>query len=411
MKMRRILLAALIISMVASLCPVYAAALDTYSIDKVLVQTYPGSGGNDLPYVSQEYSAFYAQTSTSGVVVTGWSLVDGSGNQCSGKVQNTGYTLSVNVTSQVVNCFFTSDTKAYINNEAANISVSSDGLSATVSRVIQPRLVAPTIWKNPGDESHESGNTFSFVASASPYYDSVQWYVKSPYNSDYKVEDISTVFPGVNATVHDHGSGGSTCNLNNVPVDMDGWMVYCKFIGVGGQTNTSNAFINVTNAAAVLSTPEPSPAVQIVETPAPSIYIVETPEPTQDIWVVEEAWSDVWTYDRENHWHASIIPQVTDVSDKAPHDMVWTETRAATKKEDGEEQGVCSVCGYTETRSVLYVKPERTSIELPTGLKWVVGVVGGIIVLAAAVVFIQYMKDKARRKRRAKMAGRREGRH
>ena len=82
--------------------------------------------------------------------------------------------------------------------------------------------------------------------------------------------------------------------------------------------------------------------------------------------------------------------------------MVWTETRAATKDEDGEELGVCSVCGYEETRSVLYVKPQRTSLELPSSLKWIAGGVAGILLLAAITVFIMYLNENSKRKRRAR---------
>lgn len=413
MKLYRIIVAVLFICLLAGMLPVFGSADDIplYYIDKVLIQTYPGSGGNDLPYVSQQYSAFYAQTTTSGVSVTGWSLTDSSGNACSGKVENKDYTLSVNVSSGVVNSLFSSETKAYINNEAANISVLSDGMSASITRSIRPKLVGATVWKDPGDESHESGNTFSYVASASPYYDSIQWYVRSPYNESYKVEEIGKVFPGVTANVIDHGANGTTCNLIAVPPQMDKWTVYCAFVGVAGQTNTKDAYINVTDAAVKLQTPEPTP--QIIQTPAPTVFAVDpptpAPAPTPEVYIVTEDWSDEWSYDKDSHWHESRIPQVTDINEQAPHDMVWTETRAATKKADGEEQGKCSVCGYTETRSVIYTKPERTSLALPSAVKWIIGAVGGIIVLAAIVVFIEYLKVKARKKRRARMSGRNNG--
>ena len=403
MKLRKFIIF-LIVCLLLSAFPAGAIAMESFDIGKVLIETYPGSGGNDLPYVSQDYSAFYCKTSTSGVVVSGWSLVDGNGTQCSGKVENKQYTLSVNVTSQVVNSTFSANTAAYINNVPATISVSGDGLSATVSRVISPKLVGATIWKDPGDEKHDAGNVFSFTASASPYYNSVQWYLRSPYNESYKAEDVGTLFPNVTCTVHDRGSGGTTCNFNNVPAEMDGWMVYCAFIGEAGQTLTKNAFITVTNAAALLAAPSPSP--EAAATPEPTIYIVETPEPTNNIWIVEEDWSEDWSYDTQYHWHASKIPQNNKVNEKAAHDMTWTETKAATKKEAGEETGVCSVCGYTETKSVEYVKPQRTGLKLPSAVKWVGGILGGIIVVGGGILGIQYLKDKAKRKRRAKMSGR-----
>jgi len=416
MKLKKRVLFVLILSLVLSLFPAAALAgnIELYGIEKVLLQTYPGSAGNDLPIVGQDISTFTAQTTTPGVVVTGWSLVDDNGVQCTGKVQERMYTMSVNISSVVVNSVFTSGTKAYINNEPADITVSSDGMSATASRYIMHRLIAPTVWKDPGDESHNAGETFSYVASASPYYDTVEWYVLSPYNESTRVEEIGNVFPDVTASVHDHGASGSTMNLNRVPGAMNEWMVYCIFKGAGGQAKSKNAMINVLNAepAVVMIEPSPTPVPTPTITAAPVITIVETPEPTMDIWVVEEDWSDEWTYDNTSHWHASRIPGVTDVNSKGEHTLIWTETKPATKKEDGERQGVCSVCGYTETQPVVYVKPQRTSINLPSSVKWIIGIVVGILVLAALVLFIQYRKDRARRRRRARMSGRnRTGRH
>ena len=267
----------LLLALAAVLCLLLPAAtafaddgMEVYYIDKVLVQTYPGDGGNNIPYVGQEWSAFYAQTTTSGVAVTGCSLIDSSGTACTGKVENKGYTLSVSLSSQVINFIFTSDTKAYMNNEPCNISVSADGFSATISRQISPRLVAPTIWKNPGDETHNSGQTFSFAASASPTYNSVQWYVRSPYNQTVKAEEINTLFVNTTGHVVDHGSGGSTLNLSGVPVDMDGWSVYCEFKGDGGSAYTSDAFLHVSDAAAILAAtpvPSPTPAITIIKHP------------------------------------------------------------------------------------------------------------------------------------------------
>lgn len=390
----------------AAAFPAFATAEDYVGIDKVLIQTYPGQGGNDLPYVSGDISAFYASTTTTGVSVTGWSLVDDGGNQCTGRVEEKYYTMSITLTSQAVNYVFTRDTRGYINNESAELSyLSNDGLTATFSRRIMPRLIAPTIWHNPTDETHNAGERFSFAASASPYYDSFQWYLRSPYNEKYEVEACGDIFTGTSANVIDNGSAGTTCNLNNVSENFDGWMVYCVFKGVGGETPTQNATIHIKNKPEPTSAPTPAPAA----TPEPTIEIVATPEPTSAITIIEHDYSEDWSYDETSHWHADKIPMSESVSDKGPHDMIWTETSPATKKASGEEKGVCSVCGYEESRSIEYVKPVRTA-RVPKAVKWIVGIVGGIVVLGAAVVGIQYIKDKRRRERRAKMVGR-HGRH
>ena len=385
-----------------------AAAEDNVRIDKVLIQTYPGQGGNDLPYVSGDISAFYAATTTTGVSVTGWSLVDDGGSECRGKVEEKYYTMNITLSSMAVNYVFTWDTRAYINNESANISyISDDGLTATFSRRIMPRLIAPTIWHNPTDETHNAGESFSFAASASPYYDSFQWYLRSPYNEKYEVEACGDIFDGTSAYVIDNGSSGTTCNLNNVSANFDGWMVYCAFKGVGGETLTQNAMIHIKNKPT--PTPEPTPSPTPVPTSAPTIEIVVTPEPTSAITIIEHDYAEEWSYDEQNHWHEDRIPVSDSVSEMGAHDMVWTEITPATKKAPGEEKGVCSVCGYEISRSTEYVRPVRDS-KVPGAVKWIVGIIGGLVVLCAAVVGIQYVKDKRRRARRAKMAGR-HGKH
>ena len=369
-------------------------------VDRVLLQTYPGNGGNDLPAVNQDYSAFTVQTTTSGVMVTGWSLVDNSGNACYGKVENKDYTLYVNISSQIP---LSAGVQAYINNEASGISVSSDGYSATVTRYIHPKLMGVTVWKDPTDETHDMSSVFSFNASASPYYNSVQWYVRSPSGESVKAEELIGRFPGITAHVVDLGGGGTTLNLSAVPAAMDGWSVYCSFIGEAGATNTKDAHIKITNIPTPTPVPTPTPTPAPTATPAPTP--APTPEPTPE--PVIERWSSEWSSDQTSHWHVSLNPGVTDVREKAAHEMTWTETRPASKKESGEEQGVCRVCGYTETRPIEYIRPEGL---VPDSVQWIIAAAGGVLALAAIVVFAEYLKVKARKKRRAKMSGRYRGR-
>ena len=411
MKLRKLLPALLTVCVFLSLCSsAIADDFETYSIDRILIQTFPGNGGNDLPYVYQDISAFYAQTTSPGVSVTGWSLIDGNGTSCTGKVENKSYTLNVSVASQVSNSLFSQNTQAYINNEPASVSISGDGLSATVSRSIQPRLVAATIWKDPGDEEHEAGHTFSYNSSASPYYTSVQWYVRSPQNQSYKVEEIGDVFGGVTYQISDHGANGSTCNLIAVPPQMDGWTVYCSFVGAAGATNSKDAKISVIGAKAT-PTPAPTPTPTPIPTPQPTpkpTPVAVTPVPTPEVIAVTEEWSEEWSGDAANHWHASRNPGVTDVKDLAPHEMVWTQTKEATKKEDGEETGVCSICGYSETRPILYSETENSLLDIPALAEWGIVALGAILLIAGIIVFMEYLAVKSRNKRRARMARKRK---
>ena len=494
-----------------------ASAEDIGYINKVFLKTYPDDNvGNELPYVGEDVSTFWADSSVVDTVVTGIRLVDDYGNQCWGKVENRSYTLSIDIRSAAVNARYTSSTSAHINGVAAEIYVSDDGTTATVSRHIQPRLMAPTIWKNPGDERHASGSVFSFVATGSPNCESYRWYLRTTAGQTFPVEEVSSHLNGVTASVIDHGSNSSTCNINNVPVDMDGWKVYCVFTGAGEvDVQTSDARIIVTDASNITIVDAPSTASNITIVDAPSasssasaassaaasssssgsslpagvyvidpetgaviegeapagtlgtagtsgtaetsgttaaagtdssaaatssasgtdssaavtssasgtagtsgtgsavsgaaaggVTIVETPDPLAGITIITEAWSEDWSNDRTYHWHESLLPNETEVDSKAEHDMVWTETKAPTKNEDGEEEGVCSVCGYTETRSKLYEKPARSAKNLPSLITYVLFGLAGILALVIVVLLIRNAGAKAKKNRRSRMAGR-----
>ena len=406
MKLKKLCAAVLALCLCLALFAGSASATETYAISHVNCQSYPNStNGNTLPFVGQNYSDFYCATTTAGVVVTGWSLIDGNGNACSGKVENRSYTLNIYVSSQAVNYLFNAGTGASINNESASITVAADGLSATISRSIYPLFIAPTIYHHPTDESHNAGETFSYTASASKLYDSFQWYVCSPSGMQVtKAEEIRNVSPTAEAVITDAGDY-VRCNLHNVDAGLDGWQVYCTFISTAGQTSTNKASIIVKNAAEVLATPEPTPEIvvtptpQIIETPAPEI--VTTPEP--EIEVVTEAWEDAWSTDEDSHWHASALPENTDTADVGSHTYTWTETAPATWTEEGEETGTCTVCGYQTTRAPEKTDPlTGTTFGIPNLAFFAAGGLGILMLLAAASIGIgnAIAGAKARRRRR-----------
>ena len=85
--------------------------------------------------------------------------------------------------------------------------------------------------------------------------------------------------------------------------------------------------------------------------------------------------------------------------------MDWTETKPATLRSDGEEEGICSVCGYSASRSVPY-----TGLLSSVGRLFdEAGLVGMAIVaictilaLAILVIIIRALADGISRKRRKK---------
>ena len=399
-----------------------------YTVKNIACQSYPGIGGNNLPIVGQSYSAFYCDTTTEGVSVTGWSLIDDLGAPCVDTVHGRNYTLNIDVET-VPGYSISYDAGGMINYEGANVSVSADGSRATLSRYIYPLLIAPTIWHEPGDEEHNAGETFSYVASASQLYSSFAWYVRTGMNQVMPAEEVQGLYPEVTVSVADLGSGGTRCNFNQVKAEMDGWSVYCVFKGEGGEAKTREALITVTNAAEILAappaTPEPTPApVEIVATPAPAegIIIVEPPHefiengllgaaPYDDedlpegIYIVEEDWDTEWTYDADYHWHKNLVPEHTEVNDKGTHEFVWRVLTPATKKALGVEEGECSICGFKTERSLAY---SRTAgdVQSPDMLKLIILALSAIILFTTLIIIASAIRQSRKRRRRARMSGR-----
>lgn len=410
--LRKAVVLLLALFLVVGLCPGKAEAIDAVTYNKVLIETYTSAQaqGNTLPAVGQNVSDIVIKTNTTGVNILGWELV-GAGQ----KVENRDYVLNVYIALWVENGIFDAfGTKGYINGVESTVTVNPDLKTATVSRLIKPDVLAPIVWHHPGNESHNAGECFSFTATASQVYTSYEWKLRSPQNETFNAQDVSNLFTGPYAVISDIDSG-TRCNIYQVPEGLNGWSVYCVFKGPGGDVKTNSASINVKNAA-------PEPTMQIVQAPdavpeqkdekngeAPEgITIVDAPdsknpEDNENITIVQ--WEEAWTYDDNNHWHKSVDQYSDETSDPEPHEMSWTTVREATKKADGEEDGVCDVCGYTTKRNVPYVKPEKTD-GMSKGLKLGLGAVGAIAVLGGGVMFTQYEIDKKRRKRRAKMAGR-----
>ena len=108
--------------------------------------------------------------------------------------------------------------------------------------------------------------------------------------------------------------------------------------------------------------------------------------------------------DADSHWHQCACGEKSQL---ALHTMEWTVVTEATKKAEGTEKGVCSVCGYTETRSLAYEK------ESDGGVGFMRYVFIGIIVLIVLIVVglvISSIAESRRRKRRREARRRREQR-
>ena len=56
-------------------------------------------------------------------------------------------------------------------------------------------------------------------------------------------------------------------------------------------------------------------------------------------------YSDEWKFDETGHWHECIKKKHTDITEKLPHELTWTEKTPAGVHMDKVEKGVCE-CGY-----------------------------------------------------------------
>ena len=69
-------------------------------------------------------------------------------------------------------------------------------------------------------------------------------------------------------------------------------------------------------------------------------------------------WSDTYGHDGDRHWHECLAQDcpITKNSEKdgfGEHTYgEWTVTKQPTTTEFGEEERICTVCGYKETKAV-----------------------------------------------------------
>ena len=103
--------------------------------------------------------------------------------------------------------------------------------------------------------------------------------------------------------------------------------------------------------------------------------------------------------DGSYHWHEC---QCGEQNDKAAHSFQWSVVRAATKKEAGEEKGVCTVCGYETTRALEY---DAGGEDILRG-----GYIGWVLAGIVLVVVILVVVDVVRSSRRSRRNRRRRRR-
>lgn len=282
---------------------------------------------------------------------------------------------------------FSEGLSAYLNNSAVDVSRDETGRSVVLKRDFTPAIWPPNIIKHPGAETVTEGGWASFVVSAT-YAQDYKWSVKDPGGRSLACSEIGSMFPGVSVD----GDGSGKILIYNIPMEMDGWSVVCTFTGPGGSVTSNGALVTVKPDPAK-ATPEPTPEPTPSATPSPAP--TESPEPTAPAEHSHE-FSEDWSYDNESHWHEC---SCGGKSGQEPHQFQWSETVPAGKDQAGLEEGLCAVCGHSQTREL----PASSGSSLSMGgFRAVLFSILGLVFLALVLLIVQTVRESRRRKRRRK---------
>lgn len=288
---------------------------------------------------------------------------------------------------------------AYLNNERSVCTVSEDRHYLTLTREYDPMIWAPSVIKDPGDEYLDEGGYASFVTSAS-YAEGFQWYAYDPNTNT--TQSINAIPNGVDII-----SDGETSKLNiyGVPAWMDGWQVFCTFVGaLGSQSNSGRATLHVRSLTppvpiaeeaepeeTQVPTPTPSPEPTPEPTPSPEPTPAPSPEPAH-----VHVFPETWERTEDSHWRECSCGERIE---QGAHTYEWTVQQPATRSKPGVERGTCSVCGHETERELPYQSPSPTRQLVTYG-------VGGLVALTVLVLIVDSIRTAVRRRRAGK-----SGRH
>ena len=156
----------------------------------------------------------------------------------------------------------------------------------------------PIIRKSPTDESVLEGGSAYFVAR----YDNALWavwhFVSPDGLTDLTYEEAAKQFPNMQIL----NGMYSTLELKNMPLDLNGWKVYCQYRNRVGSTNTEKATITVTAKGSA------DPAKLPVVTKSPT---GETVDAGGTAWFVANHRNAVWAA-----WHFVSPDAQTDLDYK-----------------------------------------------------------------------------------------------
>ena len=343
-----------------------------------------------IPVALMEAGDITAATSTSGIYITEYNWYDIRGNYLITSRFGSG-PVAVAITFATHDGFvFSGSVDVYLNNEPAAYEMSPDRHYLTLMRTYDPQIWLPSVIKNPGDEYLDEGRVASFVAAAN-YAEGFQWFACDPATG----EEISVYEIPEMIDINSDGVQ-SRVNIYGVPAWMDGWQVYCRFVGAMGYTqNSSRATLHVNpmpiepDAPVETEEPEETPVPTPSPTPAPTPSPTPAPTPTPAPAHVH-AFPDAWRFDDTFHWRECACGERVE---QGAHSMVWEVVTPASRKAPGLEHGVCAVCGFEGDRPLAYQGP-GPAVRLA-----VIGV-GGLLALTGVVLLVDSLRHPRRKEGR-----------
>ncbi len=313
-----------------------------------------------------------------------------------------------------------------LNDKKGKTKTFSDTVTVTVYAKIK-------ITKAPGGEKVHEGDSCNFTAHAKNYK-SLEWFFEKS-GTKVSASEAAKKFKGLKIS----GTDEEKLKLSNIPLELDGWKIYCVFKTPVESRTTESCKLHVSKKATEKPTAAPTatPTAKATEqataaaatagtsteeasaqsTDASAVGTAAAGEPTGETTPLPTArpngtlptehahsFSGEFHSDETQHWLECACGARSNVADHIV--TTWTETKRATAKETGRRTGTCAVCGATVEESVPY--EERSGTDNTTAF-WIAGGIGaGVLVTVPPLLIASIvMRSKEQQKRKAHKKARR----
>ncbi len=208
-----------------------------------------------------------------------------------------------------------------VDSKSALLTVEGAGGTAAAATTEKTAGDAPKVTKDPTDETVKPGGNAWFVAKHTGAI-LARWHFISPDGKDYEYTDnaIATEFPQMKIVQGDQG----TMQLQNIPLNANGWKVYCRYSNNSGTADTKTALITVEGAQAAATANTAAATTQT--TAATEVDDMNTTSSVAASSVVISDWTD--TADLDNAISISGVSFNPPVSEALPDGVIFFGYRA-----------------------------------------------------------------------------------